>query len=64
LRVAAGRRQAIEAAETALSPQGVITERGFRVIFPVQLSSTPKPLRLNPTTCRAEPQSLRPIAVR
>jgi hypothetical protein len=56
LRVAAGRRQGIEGAETALSPQGVITEPGFRVIFPVQLSLTPRPLRLNPTTCRAEPQ--------
>lgn len=55
LRVASLRRQAIERAETALSPQGVITEEGFRVIFPIQLSATPKPLRLNPTTCRAEP---------
>jgi hypothetical protein len=55
LRVAAQRREAIENAETARNPQGVITERGFRVIFPVQLSPTPKPLRLNATTGRAEP---------
>jgi hypothetical protein len=56
LRVAAERRQEIERTETALNPDGVITERGFRVIFPIQVSPTPKPLRLNPTTCRAEPQ--------
>jgi hypothetical protein len=56
LRVAAQRRKAIENAETALNPDGVITERGFRVIFPIEVSLTPKPLRLNPKTGRAEPQ--------
>lgn len=54
LRLAAQRRAAIEASETALSPQGVITEAGFRVIFPVQLSATPAALRMNPKTGRAE----------
>ena len=57
LRVAAQRREAIEKAETATSPQGVITERGFRVIFPVQRSRSPNPLKLNPNTGRAEPQA-------
>ena len=56
LRVAAQRREAIEKAETALNPQGVITERGFRVIFPVQGRPSPRLVRLNPTTGRAEPQ--------
>ena len=34
--MAAQRRGEIEAAETALHPDGKITERGFRLIFPVQ----------------------------
>ena len=56
LRVAAQRRDAIEKAETAMNPQGVITERGFRVIFPIQGSRSPSPLQLNPKTGRAEPR--------
>lgn len=56
LRLAAQRRAAIEQAETALSPHGVITEAGFRVIFPLQLSATPGALHMNPQTGRAEPQ--------
>jgi hypothetical protein len=57
LRLAAQRRQAIEKAETAKHPQGVITERGFRVIFPIQAHRSTTPLELNPTSCRVEPRA-------
>jgi hypothetical protein len=57
LRLAAQRREAIESAETARHPQGVITERGFRVVFPIQRRPAATPLRLNPTTCLVEPRT-------
>jgi hypothetical protein len=53
LRMAGQRRLAIESAETAQHPEGKITERGFREVFPSQ-GPTPTPLRLNLATCRAE----------
>jgi hypothetical protein len=54
LKVAAQRRQEIDASETAQHPDGMITEPGFRVIFPV-LKQKPKAgeLRLDPTTGKA-----------
>jgi len=55
LRIANQRRQAIDDAETALHPDGTITEKGFREVFPMQQPSAP--LRLNSGTCRAELQS-------
>ena len=55
LRVAGQRRAAIDDAETAMHPQGAITERGFRVIFPLQLTTTVETLRIDARTGRAEP---------
>jgi hypothetical protein len=54
LRVAGQRRLAIESAEPAQHPEGMIVEKGFREVFPAQ-GPSPTPLRLNPATGRAEP---------
>jgi hypothetical protein len=59
LRIAAQRRAAIERADTAAHPQGLITENGFRAIFPVQVTPTAETLQLNRQTGRPETQSPR-----
>jgi hypothetical protein len=54
LKVAAQRRRELEQTETAQHPDGMITEPGFRVIFPV-LKQQPKggEFRLDPKTGKA-----------
>jgi hypothetical protein len=54
LKVASQRRREIAEAETGRHPEGMITEPGFRVIFPV-FKQQPKTgeLRLDPTTGKA-----------
>jgi hypothetical protein len=47
-------RRAIEAADTARHPRGLITEEGFREIFPRLRTDAPHPLRLIPATCLVE----------
>jgi hypothetical protein len=55
LRHAHGQRAAISQADTAKHGTGSIREDGFRNVFPSQRES-PRRLRLNPTTCLAEPR--------
>jgi hypothetical protein len=56
LRYAQTTRGAIERADTARHPLGLITEEGFRRIFPRLHAAEPQALRLGPA-CLAEPRS-------
>ena len=49
-------RRAIEESDTARHPRGLITEEGFRDIFPRLRAAAPPPVRLNPASCVAEPR--------
>ena len=55
LRHADGQRRAIDEAQTARHPLGAIAEHGFRNVFPSHGRAAQR-LRLNPTTCIAEPR--------
>lgn len=57
LRFAHEQRSRIEQSDTATHPSGLITEEGFRQIFPSMRSSGDHPLRLSTATCAAEPRS-------
>jgi hypothetical protein len=59
LRHADHQRRAVDESDTAKHPSGSITEKGFREVFPRQGEGPSKALRLNPTSCLAEPRPRR-----